>query len=66
MQLFILREDFIKLLKVKTKSAQVLDYGCGIGNSAQEVSTFGPKKIVAVDISEEAIKKAKKKIRRSE
>ena len=60
--LYSLREDFIKLLKVKTKSAQVLDYGCGIGNSAQEVSTFGPKKIVAIDISEEAIKKAKKKL----
>jgi len=59
--LYSLNEDFRKLLKVKTKSVQVLDYGCGIGNFAQEVSAFGPKKIVAVDISEEAIKKAKKK-----
>ena len=59
--LYSLNEDFKNLLKVKTKSVQVLDYGCGIGNFAQEVSAFGPKKIVAVDISEEAIKKAKKK-----
>ena len=59
--LYSLNEDFRNLLKVKTKSVQVLDYGCGIGNFAQEVSAFGPKKIVAVDISEEAIKKAKKK-----
>ena len=59
--LYSLNEDFRNLLKVKTKSVQVLDYGCGIGNFAQEVSEFGPKKIVAVDISEEAIKKAKKK-----
>ena len=58
--LYSLNKDFINLLKVKTKSVQVLDYGCGVGNFAQEVSSFGPKKIVAVDISEEAIKKAKK------
>ena len=60
--LYSLNKDFINLLKVKTKSVQVLDYGCGVGNFAQEVSSFGPKKIVAVDISEEAIKKAKKKL----
>ena len=59
--LYSLNEDFRKLLKVKTKSVQVLDYGCGIGNFAQEVSAFQPKKIIAVDISEEAIKKAKKR-----
>ena len=38
--LYSLNEDFRKLLKVKTKSVQVLDYGCGIGNFAQEVSAF--------------------------
>jgi len=57
-----LNEDFINLLKIKTKSAEVLDYGCGTGNFAKEISLFQPKKIVAIDISEEAIKKAKEKL----
>ena len=57
-----LNEDFINLLKIKTKSAEVLDYGCGAGNFAKEISLFQPKKIVAIDISEEAIKKAKEKL----
>ena len=56
--LYDLMKDFRNLLKKKTKSVEVLDYGCGSGNFAQEVSAFGPKKIVAVDISEQAIKKA--------
>ena len=60
--LYDLMKDFRNLLKKKTKSVEVLDYGCGSGNFAQEVSAFGPKKIVAVDISEQAIKKAKEKI----
>ena len=58
--LYGLNKDFKKLLKLKVKSVQVLDYGCGSGNFAQEVSLFEPKKIIGVDISEEAIKKAKK------
>ena len=29
--LYSLNEDFRNLLKVKTKSVQVLDYGCGAG-----------------------------------
>ena len=58
--LYSLNKDFKKLLKLKVKSVQVLDYGCGSGNFAREVSLFEPKKIIGVDISEEAIKKAKK------
>jgi len=57
--LYDLYKDFINILEIKTKSADVLDYGCGIGNFAEEISAFKPKKIVAIDISEEAIKKAK-------
>ena len=60
--LYNLNKDFRNLLKDKIKSVQALDYGCGVGSFAQEVNTYGPKKIVAVDISEEAIKKAKKKV----
>ena len=37
----------------------MLDFGCGTGNFTEKVINFNPKKIVAVDISEEAIKKAK-------
>ena len=57
--LFSLREDFLKDLELETNSKDVLDYGCGIGNFAKKVKKFNPNKIVAVDISEEAIKKAK-------
>tara|TARA_Y100000590_G_scaffold274569_1_gene308274 strand:- start:840 stop:1583 length:744 start_codon:yes stop_codon:yes gene_type:complete len=57
--LYHLYKDFIDILKIKAESADVLDYGCGTGSFAKKVSTFKPKKIVAIDISEEAIKKAK-------
>lgn len=36
-----------------------MDYGCGIGNVAEKVINFKPKKLVAIDVSGEAIKKAK-------
>ena len=58
-----LYEDFFDILKTKVQSKDVLDYGCGTGNFAKKVSNFKPKKLVAIDISEEAIKKAKKKIK---
>ena len=59
--LYQLYEDFITVLKIETHSKNVLDYGCGVGNFAREISNFEPKKIIAIDISEEAIKKAKDK-----
>ena len=57
--LHALQKDFLKDLKFETNSKDVLDYGCGSGNFAEKVLNFKPKKITAVDISEEAIKKAK-------
>ena len=60
--LYNLNKDFINLIKVNAKSVDVLDYGCGSGNFAKEVSLFEPKKITAVDISEQAIKRAKDKL----
>ena len=57
--LYQLYEDFTTVLKIETHSKNVLDYGCGVGNFAREISNFEPKKIIAIDISEEAIKKAK-------
>ena len=59
--LYSLQIDFLDSLKRKTKSKDVLDYGCGTGNFTEKVIAFQPKKIVAIDISEEAIKKAKHK-----
>ena len=49
----------MNILKNETKTKDVLDFGCGIGNLTEKVINFYPKKIVAVDISEEAIKKAR-------
>mgnify|MGYP001363115855 CR=1 FL=1 len=59
--LYSLQIDFLDSLKRKTKSKDVLDYGCGTGSFTEKVIAFQPKKIVAIDISEEAIKKAKNK-----
>ena len=57
--LYGLYSDFLYILKNETKTKDVLDFGCGIGNFTEKVINFDPKKIVAVDISEQAIKKAK-------
>ena len=57
--LYGLYSDFLNILKNETKTKDVLDFGCGIGNFTEKVINFNPKKIVAIDISEEAIKKAK-------
>ena len=61
-----LYEDFFDILKTIVQSKDVLDYGCGTSNLAEKVSNFKPKKLVAIDISEEAIKKAKNKIKSEE
>ena len=57
--LYALYSDFLNILKDETKTKYVLDFGCGTGNFTEKVINFNPKKIVAVDISEEAIKIAK-------
>ena len=53
--LYSLQIDFLDSLKAKTKSKDVLDYGCGTGSFAEKVKSFKPRKIIAVDISEQAI-----------
>jgi len=53
-------QDFIDFLKLNTNNSIVLDYGCGIGNSLEQVLKFKPKKITGIDISEVSIEKAKK------
>ena len=61
-----LYEDFFDVLKTKVQSKDVLDYGCGIGNVAEKVINFKPKKLVAIDVSGEAIKKAKSETKSEE
>ena len=61
--LYNLYDDFLNTLKNKTYSKEVLDYGCGMGSFTEQISSFKPKKLVAVDISEEAIKKAKENLK---
>ena len=56
-------EDFFDFLKSKSKGADILDYGCGIGPSIKKVINFQPNKITGIDISEISIKKAKEETR---
>ena len=55
-------EDFFNFLKSNSLNSEILDYGCGIGQSLQKVVEFKSKKITGIDISEVSIKKAKKVI----
>ena len=59
--LYNISEDFFDYLKNNANNAEILDYGCGIGSFVEEVSKFGPKKIVGIDISEVSINKAVKR-----
>ena len=58
-------EDFFNYLKINSVNSNILDYGCGIGQSLQEVIKFNPKKIVGIDISEVSIHNAKDSIQKS-
>ena len=60
--LYSLYKDFLIKIKSETNNKDILDFGCGTGNFTEKVIDFNPKKIVAIDISEEAIKKAKEKL----
>ena len=53
-------EDFFNFLKLNSINSEILDYGCGIGNSIKKVIDYNPKKITGIDISEVSIEKAKK------
>ncbi len=60
--LYNLTEDFFNKLKIFSKNAKVLDYGCGTGSSLKKVIEFEPKKIVGIDISDVSIEKARSNI----
>ena len=58
-------KDFFDYLKINSINSNILDYGCGIGQSLQEVIKFNPKKVFGIDISEVSIQKAKDSIQKS-
>ena len=58
--LYNIHEDFVDFLKDNAKNSEILDYGCGVGNSIKKVIDYNPKKITGIDISEVSIEKAKK------
>ena len=55
-------EDFFDFLRKNSLNSNILDYGCGVGNSLKKVIEFKPKKIIGIDISDISIQKAKKTI----
>ena len=57
--LFNANEDFFEHLKKSCQDKLILDYGCGIGNTAEKVSKFNAKSITGIDISEVSISNAK-------
>ena len=59
-------EDFFNFLKLNSSDSDILDYGCGVGNSIKRVIDYNPKKITGIDISEVSIQKAKDSIRLSD
>ena len=56
-------EDFFDFLRKNSSNSNILDYGCGIGNSLKKVIEFKPKKVTGIDISDISIQKAKKTIK---
>ena len=56
-------EDFFNILKANSFNAEILDYGCGIGQSLRKVINYNPKKITGIDISKVSIEKARSSIK---
>ena len=58
--IYNINEDFFSFLKSYSTHSDILDYGCGTGNSLKKVLKFNPNKLIGIDISEVSIEKAKK------
>jgi ubiquinone/menaquinone biosynthesis C-methylase UbiE len=56
--IYNLGDDYYNYLQKNCKDKDVLDYGCGVGNTAKKISKCGPKKITGIDISKISIEKA--------
>ena len=55
------KEVTLKLVGPRTKGKTVLDLGCGLGEfSISLLMRYNPKKIIGIDISDVAVKEAKK------
>jgi ubiquinone/menaquinone biosynthesis C-methylase UbiE len=50
-----------KLLKKYAPGKNILDYGCGHGLHAIQMSKFGAQKVTGIDLSEESLKIARKR-----
>ena len=55
---FNARKHFFDYLNINARGKEILDFGCGIGGMSRKVYELGPKRIVGIDISDEAIKLA--------
>jgi SAM-dependent methyltransferase len=55
-------EDFFYFLEKNSSNSEILDYGCGVGQSLKNVIKYNPKKLTGIDISEVSIKKAREAI----
>jgi len=58
--IYNLSNDYYSYLKKNCENKNVLDYGCGVGNTIKKISEYKPKKITGIDISEVSIEKARK------
>lgn len=54
----------LKIIGPRAKNKVILDLGCGLGDFCFAVLKFNPKKVIGIDLSEVAIKEAKKRTRR--
>ena len=55
-----INDDFFTFIKNNCKNKSVLDFGCGVGNTAKKISEYYPASICGIDISEVSIEKANK------
>ena len=58
--IYNVKKDFLSLLSEYSRDSEVLDYGCGDGYYTEKVFNFKPRRITGIDISEIAIRDAKK------
>lgn len=54
------KDAAIKLLRTKVKNKIILDVGCGLGEFTFGILRYKPKKVIALDISPNAILEARK------
>jgi len=53
-------EEALKIIGPRSKNKIVLDLGCGLGNFCFAILRYSPRKVIGLDISEVAVKEARK------